>query len=90
MSNAKGSVTEVPWTKASLAPRARGGACADPKDEWENSSSVYHGKGRLQAPVETDAPAHEDERWDAELIYSGLIHGTDYFPRPYICLTEPP
>lgn len=90
MSNAKGSVTEVPWTKASLAPRARGSACVDPKDEWENSSSVYRGKGRLQASVETDAPAHEDERWDAELIYSGLIHGTDYLPRPCICLTELP
>lgn len=88
ISNAKGSVTEVPWTKASLAPYARGSAYADPKDEWEIPGLVYHGKRQLQASEEMDTLAHEDERWDTELIYSGLIHSTDYFPRPCICLTE--
>jgi len=63
---------------------------ADLKDEQEIPGSVYHGKGLLQASEETGAPANEDERWDNELIQSGLIHGTDYFPRPYICLTELP
>ena len=87
MSSAMGSMTEVPWTKASLPPRAQGSTGADPKDEWEIPGSVCHGKRRLQASEEMDAAAHEDERWDTELIYSGLIHGTDYFPRPYICLT---
>lgn len=58
----------------------------DPKDEWEIPSSVYQGKGWLQASEETDATAHEDERWDTELIYPGLIPTTEYFPHPYICL----
>lgn len=44
MSSAMGSVTEVPWAKASFPPHARGSACVDPKDEWEIPRSVYHGK----------------------------------------------
>lgn len=83
MSRDGGSVAEVSWTRASLAPRARGNACAELKDEREISSLDCHRKGWLWAPEETDAPTHEDERQDTELTY-----GTDYFPRLCICFTE--
>lgn len=40
---------------------------------WEGAATGIKGM---------DAPAHEDERWDTELICSDLTHGRGYFFHP--------